>query len=689
MSRLAAITALVLLQVACAAPIRPAPPPPSLGAYTPSAPLSGETRVAFTIPRRDEPPSFFDLPWPSELSRLPNGRPDFRAFPGREALLFDAYVDAAERDVEGFGLTPAIYFRVEGAPESLSWPRDPRATMSASAPIFLVDVDPQSPERGSFLPIAHRVYDAEARFVPARTFAVKPIAGVVLRPSTLYAAVVRRELGGRDLGTTMDLEIVKWTSPRADAREERARELHAHALDLIASLGAPRDRIAALALFRTHAPHAITARLVDAIEHLPPGKKARVLEARWNEDRALAEGPGAYRVIEGTYCTPNFQAGIERAPFVAEAGGRIALDEHGVPRLAPVPGASRYHRAECGGLLHARFVMSVPARPAPPGGYPLMVSAHGTGGSALSFLGKNDFAGWAAAQGIAVVSTDQPLHGGRGRAPRPGSREPITISIAGFPLKLSKDPHDAEVAFYNPLRPYAARDNLRQAAADAMVLARLFTSIDLGTFLPPDPPAPRFDRSRILAAGHSQGSQSLAVVAAVDPLVRGVILSGCGGDARLGVLRREDLPVVTAITAMIGFSRGELDEFHPFMTLLQTLADPIDPASYARLYWDPLPGRKPPSVLHYQGMGDSYTPNVTAEALAVALKATPIAPAVTALPWIASKPITIDDILREATPRLFAQIAPTKQEDGHFVIYHEPEAVEIAKRFMRAVVSRP
>jgi predicted esterase len=508
---------------------------------------------------------------------------------------------------------------------------------------------------------------------------------VVLRPGTLYAAVVRRELGGPgdELGTPMDLEIVKWTSPRADAREERARRLHAGAFDYLTSLGVPRDRIASIALFRTHAPHRVTARLVDVIAHLPPDRAPRVLDAAWVDEDA------GYATIEGTYCTPNFQADLQHAPFLADDGGRFVLDPSGAPRVIDVPAESPYHSAECGGLMRARFVLTVPkARPMPASGWPLLVSAHGTGGDARSFVGRDDFAGWAASQGVAVISTDQPLHGGRGRAPRPGSREPFRISIAGIPIKLTDDPRGNEVAFYNPVHPAAARDNLRQAAADLMVLARLFPATDLARFLPPGRPAPRLDPARVLAAGHSQGAQSVAAAGAVDPILRGVILSGCGGDARLGVLRRRDLPIVPAFAMLLGLEPGELDELHPLMTLLQTLADPIDPASYARLYWEPLSGRRPQMVLHYEGVSDTFTPPVTAETLAVALKATPIDELVRPVPGLGA-PASWSELLRRGeAPRAFVQLASTRGEDGHFVLFHEPGAPELLRTFLRAAVGR-
>jgi hypothetical protein len=289
-----------------------------------------------------------------------------------------------------------------------------------------------------------------------------------------------------------------------------------------------------------------------------------------------------------------------------------------------------------------------------------------------------------------VVSTDQPLHGGGGRAPRPGSREPIALSLAGIPIPLYRGAHAAEAAFYNPVHPAAARDNLRQAAIDGMMLARVFTAADFDAarLLPPAQgrEAPRFDRARVLAAGHSQGAQSAVVMGGLDPLVRGVVLSGCGGDARLGILSRRDLPVVPVFQALLGLDDGELDALHPLMTLVQTLADPIDPASYARLYWEPAPGRRSASVLHFEGLADSYAPPVTSEALAVALKATPLSPVLTELPWLGSSSGVLGELLARPGPaRAFAQLRPTRQEDGHFVLFVEPGAGELVVQFLRGV----
>jgi len=665
-------------------------------AYTPRSPLPGAVHASFRLPRA-EPVPFFDLPWPTDLLRISDRRLDFRSFPGQGALLISDYIDTAARDVDGYSVAPAIYFHFDGPIAEARLPSGVKTTPSARDAVFLVDVDPASPERGTFIPLARRYYQSAYRHVPAHTIAIKPLPGFVLRGDTLYAAVVRRDLGdasGAPLGTTPDLEAIKWTEPRPDAAEERARALHARAFDRLTALGAGRADIAAIALFRTQAPHAVTERLLDTITRLTQPAHARaprVASAEWYEERSFPHGPGAYWTVRGVYCTPNFQTDIDKAPFLSDGGGTFALDERGAPRVIDIPEDSKYHDPTCGGLLRARFVLTIPTSPMPPGGYPLIVSSHGTGGSAYTFLGPNDFAGWAAREGIAVVSTDQPLHGGGDPlGGRPGSREPVQLSIAGFPININAGDSAAELSFYNFIHPAAARDNLRQAAADGMVLARLFATFDFKTLLPrrEGRDRPRFDPSKVMVAGHSQGSQSAIAQGALDPLVRGVLLSGCGGDARLGILGRRDLAgaVMPIIATMLELSPGELDEFHPFMSLLQTLADPIDPQSYARLYWDPLPGRRPQNVLHYAGLWDSYTPPETAEALAVALRATPLDPPFSPIVGLGRPEGPLESLLAKTATRAFAQFEPTMGEDGHFVIYHEPGAINIARRFMKGVV---
>jgi len=666
---------------------------PTPAPYTPGAPIQGLVHAAFRIPR-DELPPFFELPWPSELYRDEHEKLDWRSFPGKNELLISDYIDTVQRDTDGYSVVTSVYFHFNGPIDETRLPDGAREAPTIRDALFLVDVDPKSPDKGSLVPLVSRYHAQATRYVEAHTLAAKPLPGFVLRPGTLYAAVLRRDLGSAShepLGTAAELEWIKWTKRRSDPAEEHARALHYEAFNRIETLGVPRAEIASIALFRTQTPHTVTERMFETATRLSGQKAPRVVSAEWHDEYALPYGPGGFYTIRGAYCTPNFQTNIDNAPFIVDEGGAIALDERGVPQVIDLDVNSAYRRPECGGLLRARFVLTVPISPMPKDGYPLIVASHGTGGDAYSFIGTNDIAGWAAREGIAVVSTDQPLHGARDElGGRPGSRANVEISIAGFPLKLEFGDQAGELSFYNFIRPAAARDNLRQAAVDGAVLARLITSVDLGRGLLPHRegrPMPRFDRSRILLAGHSQGSQSAIVQGALDPLVRGVILSGCGGDARLGILLRDDLAIMPVLRAMLALAPGELDALHPFMSLVQTLADPIDPQSYARLYWDPLPGRRAQNVLHLEGLWDSYTPPPTAEALAVALHATPLEKTASPILGLGRPEGSLEDLFARArATRAFAQFSPTRGEDGHFVLYNEPDASVLARRFMKGVV---
>lgn len=721
------LAALLPAMVACGGASPPSAPlvvePPRLAE---DGGLAGATRVDIRLPR-GERPDFNTLPWPSELFRAEDGSLDWHTFPGSNHPLLTSYFATAKADLPDFSIAPNIYFHFTAAPHRGRLSMRPEASMSIRSPIFLIDVDPKSPERGSLFPLETRYFQSSLSYIPARTLAVKPVAGFVLRPGTLYAAIVRRDLGdseGRPLGTTPDFEQIKSSVPVSDAAMERARSIHVGAFDYLSSLGVRRDDIAAAALFRTHVPHAVAEKLFGVATSLPANLSPRLLSVRWPRPATSAYADlRPYTAIVGYYCTPSFQSRIDDAPFLT-GGGTLEFDENGLPRAVPVPESSRFRAGPCGDLIRARFILTIPKTPMPEGGFPLLVVAHGTGGSASDFLGYNDFAAWAAREGIAAVSTDQPLHGGGDpEGARPGSRERAPLRIAGIPVSLFRgQPRGSEIAFYNPLNPAATRDNLRQAAIDASLLARLLVATDFATAErpagkdeskaknkaknktktkdpekllgpPPGHTPPRFDKTKILFAGHSQGSQSMAVQAAIDPLVRGVILSGCGGDARLGIVRRRDLTIMPFVEAALGLKKGELHEFHPLMALVQALIDPVDPQSFARFYRDPLPGRSPQNVLHYGGITDTYTPPESASALATALRAAPLSPLLAPVPGLRILGITpTEGLLRgnlakgKATAA-FVQLASTHGGNGHFVLYHEPAASELAMQFMRSVIS--
>jgi hypothetical protein len=86
-------------------------------------------------------------------------------------------------------------------------------------------------------------------------------------------------------------------------------------------------------------------------------------------------------------------------------------------------------------------------------------------------------------------------------------------------------------------------------------------------------------------------------------------------------------------------------------------------------------------------MTDTYTPPITSEALALALRATPLVPVVKPLPGLGATAGVLRELLGRPGPtRAFAQFRSTQHENGHFVLYHEPGAAELAMEFMQAMV---
>ncbi|MBK8258156.1 MAG: hypothetical protein IPK82_36505 [Polyangiaceae bacterium] len=669
-----------------------APPPTPVTPVATASPTEPSVHIAFEIPRGDGPVDMAKTPWPTEMARTTKGGIDLRAHPGRGSPLIDEYLAVAAESLDGFSIAPVVYFRFPSAKALPTLPPlDP--AHPESAPIVLVDVDEKSPEKGTFYPLTARAVPRDMRYLKAGTLAVRPLDGFTLRGSTLYAAVVKRSLGtaAARLAPPPDLEAVLSTAPRTNAAEEKARAIHAPALVALETAGIARADIASIAVFRTGNPTLRTQQVVAAVDALFASKSPsgpRIVSAAWTPPHG-----SNYRVIRGTYCTPNFQAKIENAPFIENPGGGLLRGPDGLPSVVPLPPTSKVYTKECGDFIRARFTLSVPNAPAPPDGYPLLVTAHGTGGNADTFLGPNDFAGWAAEEGFAAIATDQPLNGGAASG-RPGAAGPLVLP-SGIPIAVAET--GVPAAFYNPLYPGAAVGNLHQAAADLAVLVRLFGGADLSAVLTtkkpvftpgPGTPAPKFNQRQTALAGHSQGCQSAGVLAPLDPHVRSVILSGCGGDVRLGLLygRPVETPLAPWVTLLLGLDPDELSEFHPLLALVQNLADPIDPLAYARLFWQSPAPQTPPFLLHVEGLRDRYTPEASAEAYAIALRAETVGPV--------PKPIPLLPLARSRSPqtpanRWLAQFAPDPGQEGHFVLYRKPDASILFRHMLRRVVETP
>jgi predicted esterase len=280
-----------------------------------------------------------------------------------------------------------------------------------------------------------------------------------------------------------------------------------------------------------------------------------------------AREDAAFHQLHGKVSNPIFQRGTR--PY-AEAGDGTE------GRLSPTVVSSE----------DVCVAIAIPKSTMPAGGWPVVIYGHGTGGDFLSGMGQ--VARDLAAKGIAVIGFDGMMHGPR----------------QGLPPALRQDPGRL---FFNASNPRAARDNVLQGAADIHNLIRLPQALDLGGLQVGL--TGRFDASRIMYYGHSQGTVVGAPVLALNPDLRAAVFTGAGAEIGLTMVHKRKPNDVAALTRAL-FGDQTVTRLHPMIGLMSLFFGPSDAIPYAAI----LPqGRV--HFLHVYGRNDGFTPDVTQAAL--------------------------------------------------------------------------
>ncbi|HJK97420.1 MAG TPA: hypothetical protein RMF84_09375, partial [Polyangiaceae bacterium LLY-WYZ-14_1] len=296
-----------------------------------------------------------------------------------------------------------------------------------------------------------------------------------------------------------------------------------------------------------------------------------------------------YHELEAAFPAPVYLEGTVPYAQPAEGGG-FARDDAGQPVVPP------------GSFENLRLVLTLPDEP-PAGGascYPVVVYAHGTTGSAESFvLGTG---ARLAARGLAAVGLDQPLHGPRWE----GSADEEQLALLSF----------------NFLNPASTRTLQRQSVVDTFTLVRL---LEAGLEVPgnrsPTGEPVCLDGERILFFGHSQGATTGAMAAAFEDRVDAWVLSGAGGGFGISLTERNDrfVDAQSLLQLVLGPAPGEaLDDLHPVIGLLQHALEVTDALVYAPGWSRRPPGSPPASVFVGAGAQDQQVPVAMATALALA-----------------------------------------------------------------------
>lgn len=587
--------------------------------------------------------AFFDLPYPSDLRTDDDGRPDLRGFPRARGIIADA-IDLLADEGPGFSPLTGVYFRLDGPLDEGSLPADPGDVQADDAVVQLLDVDPESPDRGRRLPAYVRFQRAPTRFWPAHTLVVRPVPGLHLHPGRRYAVVVGDGLVAADGTPVAPAEAFE--ALKAGGGDGALAVHYAALFEELESLGVPRATVRAATTFTVADP----AREMDVA-------RAYVASRPLPEVRgwaAVAERP-AERRFEAVFDTYEVMDG--EPPFMTFGSGRIAFDDAGAPRVerrAPV-----------------RVGLTVPSGEPPAGGWPVVLYGHGTGGDERTHFGDEGSA--LASVGIASLGFEAALHGDR----NPDGFDVSTLVVAN---------------------PIAARETVRQTVIDQMLVLRMLAdarfdvpvTVAGGSEIWLDP-------ERALYMGHSQGSQEGGLLLAVEPTLEAAFLSAGGAGGVISILEREittGQPLSCLVAGVVGEACEVLTEDHPVLTLLiQPLLDPADPASFAHRYLRERPADWAPlSVAMTEGTEDVYTPPRTIEALAAAAGLPLVEPVVqTTDPLrLLGAPSVAPPVAGNLTVPGGAAVTGGLMQwagEGHFAIYRNDDARRRYVEFFRTAVA--
>ncbi|MHB8419382.1 MAG: hypothetical protein ACYDCL_14995 [Myxococcales bacterium] len=538
---------------------------------------------------------FYASPFPCESRRLPSGRIDMTGFPNpSDVAQVGQLVELAASEADGFGLSSGIFFAASGAVDPASLP-DLHESVAAGTSVFLLGVDPSSPDYLRRLPVSVAFESDGGPYGAKDLLSLLPLQGLPLQPSTTYAAVITRavrDASGRPLGVPLSMaQLAAGVQP--SGMGEAAFGAYLRAIEAIEAVGVGRPEIAGLTVFRTWDPVSQMLPFRDAALALPPPVPA----APFVRHEVFDD----YCVYQTTIGMPDYQGGDP--PFTAEGGEWVEVG--GVPAL---------QRREL-----ANFVVTLPRRPMPQAGFPVAVfSRTGAGGyRPLVDRGTEAIPG--------------------GPAITPGTGPALYYAMAGWagvsidgPLGALRNPTNGneDLLIFNVANAVALRDNIRESALELILTAHLLDGIAIdasdcpGVAVPGGGPV-RFDTAHEGLQGHSMGATITPLAFALEPRYLGGIFDGEGGSWIENVVYKQSpidvLPVANLLFAVpAGYS---LNEHDPLLSLLQWDGEPADPPVYAVRALRQPQGAPARHVLMFQGIFDSYIlpPIANASSLAFGL----------------------------------------------------------------------
>lgn len=565
------------------------------GAITFISGIPSQAIAAGTVPTFDlqanleDTDEFYNLPYPSDLRLDAAGHPDLSGFPIRANSQIVQQLRNAASDRPGFPTNAVAYFRFNQpiAPQNANEVIPTRRTAS----ILLVDIDPTSPERGRLFPIVASTPRPDAYYVPSYLLAVSPVPGIVLQPDRQYAYVVRRSLrdaqGDRIRVAPVVRQLSQGNTPNTPDGET-VRDLYQPLWETLDQLNISRGSVATATVFITGDVVAETAQLSQQIvDRYDPSITALRL------DPTDGATHSRFCELQGWIQLPQFQTGIPpyytRGRFNFRNGQLVEQRQEWVPIRLTLPKA----------LM-------------PEGGYPLMMYHHGSNGLSTQVVDRGPITA-------------------PGGEPAPGLGPAHVMSEVGFasvgsalPVNPERFPIPLPDAYLNPLNLAAYPSTFRQGVIEQRLLLEALERLEIapavlgscvGPALPSGETVFRLQTSSVVALGQSHGAQYTAMLAAIDPRIRAVSLTGSGGLWSLLAAENE-------LSSVIGLLLGTLqplDHLYPGLHLLETAWESADPIVYTpRIARRPLPNQPVRSIYQPVGQGDTEFPQSVFDAMALA-----------------------------------------------------------------------
>lgn len=550
-----------------------------------------EPTVAVSYDSTANPP---DLPFPNAVYREDDGRlalplpadadPDDLGNAAVAVNTLDGFstiaplhIDFAET-IDATSIAPGSNVRVfeisvdsEGLPESviaeLENEVDYRVSISAVTESRLL-IKPLRPLRG------------EAHYLVAVTSGLNAANGLAMGPSDDYLAL--REGDESDVDNGINRAYL------GDLL--RAQE------SVLADNGVTQDSVVTTFSFLTHNATEVLLSINDAATAMPVTLERPMMTIA-GEEQPLTTAP--FRPLAALYgLTPSGQSDlytgtIELTYYMnvpADPTDDAVLDSYMRDSAGnPILGTDETPQST---NVTAPLLLAIPNTSRDPtllkpaAGWPIAIYHHGIGFNRTNMLLIADAM---AAQGVAMIAIDHPVHG---VTPNDATILPLNIFAAAgvdfynsdnerhFNLDLDGDSDIDEAGshFSSPRNLLTGRDNLRQSVSDLIHLARSIPKITL-----PGASDLAFDGERIHFVGQSLGSFAGTMLAGVneDTVAFSLAVPGAGGPKGAEGAPSGSEEFAEGL-ASLGLEQGS-QEYEDYLGTLTTINGPADPINYAKL----------------------------------------------------------------------------------------------------------